>query len=188
MSPMPRRSQASGPGAIDHGIGCEKCHGPGENHILAVKAELSRPGDHRSADGLGLARGRVVRRVPQPAPRKCLAERSIRGSLSGDDADLEPMFSREPGQARLHHLPRPASQRGDIRRRITRPSACRAIPAAARARQMHSAAKTTSLSEAPSRRVPGQSVQRMHHLPHASVKKVVPHSSFTDHFIRVHRD
>ena len=33
-------AQGSGPGASDHGIGCEKCHGPGENHILAVKAEL----------------------------------------------------------------------------------------------------------------------------------------------------
>ena len=32
--------QSSGPGSSDQGIGCEKCHGPGENHILAVKADF----------------------------------------------------------------------------------------------------------------------------------------------------
>jgi hypothetical protein len=32
--------QTSGPGATDRRIGCEKCHGPGENHILAIKAKF----------------------------------------------------------------------------------------------------------------------------------------------------
>ncbi len=31
----------SGPEVADPGIGCERCHGPGGNHILAVKADLT---------------------------------------------------------------------------------------------------------------------------------------------------
>jgi hypothetical protein len=35
-SPLP--SSPSGPEAQDHGIGCERCHGPGLNHIKAVES------------------------------------------------------------------------------------------------------------------------------------------------------
>ncbi len=30
----------TGPGANDHGIGCEKCHGPGGNHLVAVASKF----------------------------------------------------------------------------------------------------------------------------------------------------
>ena len=32
--------ETSGPEAADHAIGCEKCHGPGGNHVLAVAAKF----------------------------------------------------------------------------------------------------------------------------------------------------
>jgi tetratricopeptide (TPR) repeat protein len=32
--------EASGPHASDHGIGCERCHGPGGNHLLSVREKF----------------------------------------------------------------------------------------------------------------------------------------------------
>ena len=32
--------EQTGPTASDHGIGCERCHGPGGNHLLAVAAKF----------------------------------------------------------------------------------------------------------------------------------------------------
>ena len=33
----------AGPESADHAIGCERCHGPGGHHVLAVEAEFSDP-------------------------------------------------------------------------------------------------------------------------------------------------
>jgi tetratricopeptide (TPR) repeat protein len=36
-------SERLGPAATDRGIGCERCHGPGANHLAAVAGEFSEP-------------------------------------------------------------------------------------------------------------------------------------------------
>jgi hypothetical protein len=36
------RSAPKGPEALDHGIGCERCHGPGLNHIKAVESGFAQ--------------------------------------------------------------------------------------------------------------------------------------------------
>jgi len=36
------RSASKGPEALDHGIGCERCHGPGLNHIKAVESGFAQ--------------------------------------------------------------------------------------------------------------------------------------------------
>jgi hypothetical protein len=33
--------ERSGPEAADHAIGCERCHGPGENHLIAMRAKFA---------------------------------------------------------------------------------------------------------------------------------------------------
>ena len=33
----------SGPETADKGIGCERCHGPGENHVKAIEAGFPSP-------------------------------------------------------------------------------------------------------------------------------------------------
>ena len=44
MSPTPRLCwETPGPEAADHSIGCEKCHGPGGNHLLAIAAKFPDP-------------------------------------------------------------------------------------------------------------------------------------------------
>jgi tetratricopeptide (TPR) repeat protein len=47
----------SGPVAADRAIGCERCHGPGGNHVLAIEAKLSDPAIINPADAT--AGGRI---------------------------------------------------------------------------------------------------------------------------------
>src|SRR5262249_47371255 len=37
------REPGAGPEGRDHGIGCERCHGPGGHHLLAIAAHLPEP-------------------------------------------------------------------------------------------------------------------------------------------------
>ena len=59
----------SGPEAADHAIGCEKCHGPGGNHLLAVAGEFPDLAIARPSLTSGSQRGSDLRTVPQPSWR-----------------------------------------------------------------------------------------------------------------------
>ena len=56
--------KGSGPGASDHGIGCEKCHGPGGNHLLAVAAKFPDLAIARPSMASGTPYRQPVRPVP----------------------------------------------------------------------------------------------------------------------------
>ena len=71
-----------GPEAADPAIGCEKCHGPGGNHLLAAAARFPDLAIARPSLASGSERGEDLRPVPQPPRQGRLAGRSHRRSAS----------------------------------------------------------------------------------------------------------
>jgi tetratricopeptide (TPR) repeat protein len=180
--------QASGPGASDHGIGCEKCHGPGENHILAIKAGFPDMAivDPRMASGSRVValcaechspRRGVVSQDDPTAVRfqgttltwsRCYLESQDKlDCITCHDPHTNAVKSTSHYEGKCLSCHTGASGAGDAQTRskptreseTSRPAACPVNPRAGCIAC---------------------------HMP--SVKNVVPHSSFTDHFIRVHRE
>ena len=179
---------ATGPTASDHGISCERCHGPGENHVLAVKANLPDRAiiDPRLASG-----SRVV-----VLCARCHSPRG--GSVSKDD----PSAVRFQGttltwsrcflesQDRLDCI----TCHDPHRNAVKLPHHYEAKCLSCHSSKERPRAERTQSDRRRSSQPPAPSVCPINpkegcigcHMP--SVKNIVPHSSFTDHFIRVHRD
>ncbi len=180
----------SGPGAFDHGIACEKCHGPGGNHILAVQADFFPDRaiiDPRQASGSQVVslcaechspRGRSVSKDDPAAVRfQGTTLTWSRCFLESQDA-LDCMTCHDPhrnaAKSPAHYEEKCLSCHSGTGRTT---------------RTERSRSNLESLSHTPGRSVCPVNPKKDCigcHMP--SVKNVVPHSSFTDHFIRVHRD
>ncbi len=173
-------ASGSGPEASDHGIACEKCHGPGENHILAVKAGFPDLAivDPRMASG-----GRMVALCAE-----CHSPR--RGNLAKED----PSAVRFQGttltwsrcflesQDKLDCITCHDPHRDAVSSPAHYESKCLSCHSGARTgAELHGSSETRAASVCPVNPVKGCVGC---HMP--SVKNIVPHSSFTDHFIRVH--
>jgi mono/diheme cytochrome c family protein len=175
-----------GPVAADRGIGCERCHGPGSHHLTAVAWKLS-----------DLAIGRPGRVTPAESTKLCAQCHSPRGRSPvppGDPAEIRFQALTMPrsrcftesrgafGCVTCHNPHRDADT--DPSYYETRCLACHG-PAGSSAR----AAGRVSLPEEV-RRVacPVEPVANCLacHMP--QVKAAVPHTVFTDHHIRVHRE
>ena len=104
-------TEGSGPGADDHGIGCEKCHGPGGNHVLAMADKFPDLAIARPTLSTGTPIVNLCAQCHSPLGQRRIARRSCGRSLSGNYAHLEPLLQREQRLARLHDLPRPPPQR-----------------------------------------------------------------------------
>jgi tetratricopeptide (TPR) repeat protein len=180
--------QASGPGSSDRGIGCEKCHGPGGNHLLAVAAKFPDLSIARPTLASG---ARVV--------RLCAQCHSPRGQATSPDDPFSVRFqgttltwsrcfreSNDMLDCTTCHDP----HRNVVTSKEHYESKCLSCHTAApRVEKSKSARAQTSADEKPERtvcRVNPTSGCIECHMP--TVKNVVPHSAFTDHFIRVHRD
>ena len=179
---------ASGPEASDRGIGCEKCHGPGGNHLLAVAAKFPDLSIARPT----MASGSAVVKL-------CAECHSPRGqSVSFDD----------PGSVRFQGTTltwsRCFTQSGDALDCTTCHDPHRNVVTSmahyeSKCLTCHSGGDHTGVSSAGRKRrtfaetaVPNKCPVNPTagcigcHMP--AVKNVVPHSTFTDHFIRVHRE
>ena len=107
-----------GPEAADSGIGCERCHGPGANHILAAEADLA----DRAIVNVGpvsaeavTAQCRVCHIVGDASEMRASARRPDLGSILRRNDDLQPLLHRVKRRPELPDLPRPAQRRRKVR-------------------------------------------------------------------------
>jgi Flp pilus assembly protein TadD len=177
---------------LDKAIGCERCHGPAGNHLLAVAARFPEPAIGRPAlvSGAPLVklcgqchspRGREVVRGEPAAVRFQAATLTWSRCFTESDNRLDCVTCHNPhrdAETKAEHYE-------------AKCLACHAgtkTPAGRRerlrgARLFPGQAVTPAWNPCPVNPLSGCLGC---HMP--SVQDAVPHSAFTDHFIRVHRD
>ena len=180
--------EATGPLASDRGIGCEKCHGPGGNHEMAVKAKFPDLAIARPTMASGT---RIV--------ELCAQCHSPRGRTASPDDPVSVRF-----QGTTLTWSRCFTQSKDTLDCVTCHDPHRNVETStsyyeAKCLSCHGGAARPG--DSPDQARPGSVSERSRpapcpvnptkgciacHMP--AVKNVVPHTFFTDHFIRVHRD
>jgi tetratricopeptide (TPR) repeat protein len=181
-------SGAYGPGPTDRGIGCERCHGPGENHLLAVAAKfpdlaIARPTLASGARVVALCaqchspRGRATSQDDPFSVRFQGTTLTWSRCYTESNDALDCITCHDPHRnavtATAHYEPKCLSCHAG-------PGKTRASRAPAQATSTADNSVHTSCPVNPREGCIGC------HMP--AVSNVVPHSTFTDHFIRVHRN
>jgi hypothetical protein len=176
----------TGPAGVDRGIGCERCHGPGGNHLTAAAWKLTDP-----------AIGRPGRVAPAESTGLCAQCHSPKGR--------SPVPFGDPGEIRFQALTMPRSRcftesRGAFgcvtchnphRDADTDPSyyetrclACHG-PAGSAVEMAGRVALPDGVRRTSCPVDPAANCLECH-MPQR--KAAVPHAVFTDHHIRVHRE
>jgi tetratricopeptide (TPR) repeat protein len=180
--------KASGPAARDHGIGCEKCHGPGGNHLLAVAADfpdlsIARPTMAAGARVVKLCAGCHSPRGRSTSPDDPHSARFQGTTLTWSrcfkesNDTLDCISCHDP-----HRNATTSTEHYESTCLSCHGGETRDLAASSRARRTDRPAPTAR-TVCPVNRSTGCVGC---HMP--PVKNVVPHSAFTDHFIRVHRE
>jgi tetratricopeptide (TPR) repeat protein len=180
--------EATGPLASDRGIGCEKCHGPGGNHELAVKAKFP----DLAIASPGMASGsRVVQlcaKCHTPADRPVLPDDPKSVRFQGTTLTWSRCFTQSNDALDCVTCHDPHHNAVTSRTHYeAKCLSCHGGPA----RSDSSAARPRRVGLSETSRPPPCPVNPTVgcigcHMPR--INNVVPHSVFTDHFIRVHRD
>ena len=179
---------ATGPEAADHAIGCEKCHGPGGNHLLAVNARfpdlaIARP---------SLASGaRVVKICAQcHSPRGQVVDPENPTSVRFQGTTLTWSRCYTESNDRLDCVTCHDPHRNVVTSEAhyeAKCLACHPVSPSESGRSGEPLRRRFDLTDpthAPSCPVSPASGCISCHMP--KVKDAIPHSPFTDHFIRVH--
>jgi tetratricopeptide (TPR) repeat protein len=177
-----------GPEAADRGIGCERCHGPGGNHLKAIALKLPDP-----------AIGRPRLASPEQVIELCGQCHGPRGRLLGPDDPTAPRFQTlvfprsrcyiETGKGldcvSCHNPHRDADTAPDYYE--AKCLACHgpetATSSAGRAR--HAPALPSGAKRVACPVNPAEKCLECH-MP--AIRATIPHTIFTDHHIRVHRE
>ena len=179
--------EEAGPEAADRAIGCERCHGPGGNHLLAVDARFPDPAIGRPSLASGAAVVQLCAQCHSPRGNPVSRDDPASVRFQGTTLTWSRCYAESDGKldcVTCHDPHRNASTETSYYE--------------ARCLSCHGSGTTTSgferhkpirLSEAVPRTAcpinPAAGCVSCH-MP--AVKAPMAHSTFTDHFIRVHRD
>ena len=167
------------------------CHGPGGNHLLAVEGKLieTRPGDRRPTLASGARIVKLCTECHSPRGQEVLPRRPDGRRFQGttltwsrcyteSNDQLDCMTCHDPHRNASSSLAHYEARCLECHSR----SAGKPTPQTRRSRPrlLRDGATRTTCPVNPSTGCVGC------HMP--AVERIVPHSSFTDHFIRVHRD
>lgn len=170
----------SGPEATDQGIGCERCHGPGESHLKAIEEGFSEP---------AIARPKVA--TPAERSRLCAGCHAADGKIPPSD----PRFIRF--QSTTLPFSRCVSESGGLLDCV----ACHDPHRNLEQEPTHYEARCLTCHGEPAPADPNIRLKRFEatpcpvnrkggclpcHMP--SVPEVLPFTAFTDHHVRIHRE
>jgi tetratricopeptide (TPR) repeat protein len=180
--------EGTSPLADDRGIGCEQCHGPGGNHELAVKAQLPDLAIARPTLASGARVVQLCARCHSKRGQPILPDDPASVRFPGTTLTWSRCFTQSTDtlDCVTCHDPHRNVEKSSTHFEA-RCLACHAGVSRS-PRVPHWSARSSTPEASPSIPCP---VNPVHgcitcHMP--SVKNVFPHTSFTDHFIRVHRD
>ncbi len=179
-----------GPVAADRGIGCEKCHGPGGNHLLAVAAKLPDLAIARPSLASGMKIVELCAQCHSPRGRMVSPDEPTSVRFQASTLCWSRCFTESNGRLdclTCHNPHRDVET--SAKHYESKCLECHGGLGAASTAGAKAPRNRDDLAQAAlAKTCPVDAKQGCIgcHMP--SVKNVVPHSEFTDHFIRVHRD
>jgi tetratricopeptide (TPR) repeat protein len=182
--------ESPGPESADNSIGCEKCHGPAGNHLLAVKAQFPDLAIARPALASGASVVQICAQCHSPQGKPVVPEDPNSIRFQGTTLTWSRCYTESNNRldcATCHNPHRnvsAATQRYEAKCLV-----CHGHSQAKNAGGPLERLRRFDLTNAPhatSCPINPATGCIACHMP--SVNGAVPHSPFTDHFIRVHRE